>query len=132
MSTNTDIIRTGYDAFGRGDIPAVLALFDPEIEWYSPEELPGGGTYNGTSAVGEFFSSLPGNYQELRVEPDRYLDAGDRVIVEGRHRGRINDVSFEVGFAHVWTLADGRVVQLREYMDSGKLLPLFASATADA
>ena len=129
MTSNVDIVRSGYDAFGRGDIPGVLALFDPSIEWYVQEELPEGGTYRGPEAVGGFFASLPKNYDDLQVQPDQYLDAGDSVIVEGHHRGKINGTAFEVGFAHVWTLRDGAAVRFREYADSGKLVPLFASTT---
>jgi uncharacterized protein len=126
MTSSSDIVRSGYEAFSRGDIPAVVAIFDPSIEWYAPDELPSGGTYRGPDKVVEFFSSLPQLYEELRVEPDRFIDAGDDVIVEGHHRGKVRGTAFEVGFAHVWTLAGGRAVRFREYMDSGKLLPLFA------
>jgi ketosteroid isomerase-like protein len=30
---SSDVVRGLYDAFGRGDIPAVLGQFDPAIEW---------------------------------------------------------------------------------------------------
>lgn len=132
MSPNTDTLRGGYEAFGRGDIAAVLAIFDPGIEWYAPEELPGGGTYRGPEAVAGFFAGLSEHYEELAVLPDRFLDAGDQVVVEGHHRGKINGTPFEIGFAHVWTLSDGRAVRFREYMDTGKLVPLFAAAGATA
>ena len=47
MTAAVDTLRAGYEAFGRGDIPTVLAIFDDTIEWYSPDELPGGGTFHG-------------------------------------------------------------------------------------
>lgn len=90
MSSNSDILRAGSEAFGRGDVRAVLAIFDPGIEWYAPDELPGGGTFHGPDAVAGFFADLPDHYHELRVEPDRFLDAGEQVIVEGHHRGTID------------------------------------------
>lgn len=132
MASNVEIVRGGYEAFDRGDIPAVLAIFADDIEWYAPDELPDGGTYRGPQGVAQFFGVLPTHYQELRVEPDRFLDAGDGVVVEGHHRGTIGGVAFEVGFAHVWTLREGRAVRFREYMDTGKLVPLFAASTAPA
>lgn len=119
-----EIVRSGYEAFGRGDIPAVMAMFDPSIEWYSPDELPTGGTFQGPEAVLGFFSSLPGVYEELRVEPDTFLGDGDEVIVLGHHRGTIKGTPFEVGFAHSWTLRDGKSVRMREYTDTGKILAL--------
>lgn len=132
MASPAELIRTGYEAFARQDIPAVLELFDDGIEWYSPDELPGGGTYRGPAGVAEFFGQLPGLYAELRVEPDEFLEAGDRVIVEGHHRGRVaSGAEFEVGFAHVWTVRDGKAVAFREYTDTGKLLPLLQAVPAE-
>ena len=29
-------IPSAYEAFNRGDIPAVLEAFDPQIEWHEP------------------------------------------------------------------------------------------------
>jgi hypothetical protein len=126
--SNADILRSGYDAFARGDIPAVLALFDPAIEWYSPEELPGGGTYRGPDGVARFFTGLPEHYQELLVRPQRFLADGDCVIAEGILSGRIGGVAFEAGFAHVWTMRAGKATRFREYTDTGKLLPLVTAA----
>jgi hypothetical protein len=31
--TNTDVVQQGYEAFGRGDIPAVLDLLTDDVEW---------------------------------------------------------------------------------------------------
>ena len=123
--TNLDIVRTGYAAFARGDIAAVLALFAENAQWYAPDELPTGGTYHGPAGIAAFFSGLPAHYEELDVRPERFLDAGERVVVEGRHTGTIAGTRFDVGFVHVWTLVGGLATGFREYMDSGKLLPLF-------
>lgn len=127
--SNVDVIRSGYEAFVRGDIPAVLALFAEDARWYSPDELPTGGTFDGPAAIAAFFSGLPAHYDDLRVRPERFLDAGDHVVVEGHHSGVLAGSPFDVGFVHVWTLAGGLVTGLREYMDTGKLLPLFARSS---
>ena len=99
-----------------------------QAQWYAPDELPTGGTFRGPAGIAAFFSGLTAHYDELQVQPLRFLDAGERVVVEGRHTGQIAGAPFDVGFVHVWTLAGGRAVEFREYMDSGKLLPLFATA----
>jgi hypothetical protein len=126
--SHVDVVRGGYAAFARGDVPAVLALFAEEARWYAPDELPTGGTFRGPAGIAAFFSGLPAHYDELHVQPLRFLDAGAQVVVVGHHTGSIAGTPFDVGFAHVWTLADGLVVEFREYMDSGKLLPLFPTA----
>jgi ketosteroid isomerase-like protein len=121
MAKNVDLIRGGYEAFARQDIPAVLALFDQNIEWRTPDTLPEGGTVRGPQGVARFFQSLPKLYAELRVQPDEFLDAGDRVVVLGHHRGRAARGAFEVGFAHAWTLRDGKVTRFVEYTDTAAI-----------
>jgi uncharacterized protein len=126
--SSVDAVRAGYAAFARGDIPAVLPIFAEDAQWYAPAELPTGGTFHGPAGIAAFFSGLPAHYDELHVQPTRFLDAGEQVVVEGHHTGRIAGTSFEVGFVHVWTFEGGLAIGFREYMDSGKLLPLFPTA----
>jgi ketosteroid isomerase-like protein len=40
---NVQVLRDGYAAFARQDVPAVMAAFDPGIEWNTPVSLPFGG-----------------------------------------------------------------------------------------
>lgn len=49
--TNGDIVRGLYEAFGRGDVPAVLGVLDENIEWTEAEGFPYGGTFHGPQAV---------------------------------------------------------------------------------
>ncbi len=46
-----EILRTGYGNFAKGDIPAVLEIFDSKIEWTEAEGFPYGGTYNGPEFI---------------------------------------------------------------------------------
>jgi hypothetical protein len=38
--SNLQLARDAYDAFGRGDIPAVLGMMNPDIEWRLAEGNP--------------------------------------------------------------------------------------------
>jgi ketosteroid isomerase-like protein len=69
-----------------------------------------------------FMQGLPTVFEELRVEPDEFIASGDRVVVVGHHRGRAKGGPFDVGFAMVWQMRNGKAVSFREYNDSGKLL----------
>ena len=44
---NVDVVQGAWDAFGRGDIDAVLDAISPSAETRVPESLPWGGTYAG-------------------------------------------------------------------------------------
>lgn len=119
---NAATVRAAYEAFGRQDIPAVLAAFDPNIDWYAPDELPIGGSFQGHQGVLQFFQGLPGYFEDLHVEPDSIVAGGDHVFALGHHRGKVNGNPFEIGFCMVWTMRDGKAIKFREYNDSGKLL----------
>jgi uncharacterized protein len=99
-----------------------MASFDPSIVWSTPDTVQFGGTYLGPAGVGEFFGKLPENYAELRVEPETYVDRGDTVVVLGHHRGRsMAGAAFDIGFTHVWRLAQGKAISFTEYFDTAKM-----------
>ena len=120
---NVDILRGGYAAFATGGIPAVLAIFADDLVWSALESVRFGGVYHGPQGAGEFFTTLPRNYAELRVEPERFIDAGDTVVVTGRYRGRtVTDHAFDVSFAHLWTMRDAKATAFTEIMDSAPIV----------
>lgn len=124
-------VRGAYDAFARQDIPAVLATFDPDIDWYCPDELPYGGRFHGPEEVVGYFQALAGAFDSLAVVADRVLDAGpDHVVVEGRDRVAIGGTPLDVAFLHLVTMRDGRIVAFREYTDTGALLARLDRAVA--
>ena len=58
--TNTDVVRQVYEAFGSGDIPAMLGMLtdDVEITLQGPPVLPYAGTHRGHESFAEFVSLL--------------------------------------------------------------------------
>ena len=119
---NVALVRSGYDAFARGDIDAVLGLFDAGIRWYTPDSVEFGGHYTGPAGVGEFFSTLPSHYAELRVEPSAFIDRADTVVAMGHHRGTsAAGVAFDLPWVHVWTLSNGSVTSFTEHFDTVKM-----------
>ena len=129
---DVDTVRSAYEAFGRQDIPGVLDTFGDDIQWDVPESLPFGGVFNGKDEVARFFGSLGDYYDELRVEPDEYLEAGEQVVVLGNHHGKVKDGdSFDARFAMVWTMRDGKAAAFKEYTDTAPIdRALQAKATA--
>ena len=63
-----DVISGLYEAFGRGDIPAILAMIDEQIDWHAPENLPHGGHFQGRDAVGRFFQGIGETWEGLHLE----------------------------------------------------------------
>ena len=77
--SSVEIVKRSYDAFARGDLDAVLADMDPEIEWHQAQGLPHGGLYRGLEEVrANIFDPLDEAWwDDFTAVPDEFLDAGD-------------------------------------------------------
>ena len=118
MAAGAEVIQEAYDAFGRGDIPAVLGMLDENVDWRSPEVLPQGGSFNGREAVGGFFAGIGEHWDDFQVDFNQVIDGGDTVVGVGETRGDLKGTGQAAyGFTHVFTVQDGRIVRFREYVD---------------
>ena len=120
---NREIIRGVYEAFARGDIPAVLGALDAEVEWREAEGFlyADQNPYKGPGAVlAGVFARLGGEWEEFQARPDSFLDAGEAVIAQGHYSGVYKTTGRKVRaqFAHVWTLRGGKVVTFQQYTDT--------------
>ncbi|MBV9931603.1 MAG: nuclear transport factor 2 family protein [Alphaproteobacteria bacterium] len=120
---NVAVVRGLYEAFARGDIPAVLGAMSPDIVWNEAENFiyADGNPYKGPQAVlGGVFARLGGEWDDFAAKPDEYLDAGDTVVVLGRYGGTFKATgrSLDAWMAHVWRIADGRAVEFRQLVDT--------------
>jgi ketosteroid isomerase-like protein len=105
-SDNVHALRSAYDAFARQDIPAVMAAFHEDIEWQGPDSVPWGGDYHGHDGVGRFFGALGEYWQELRVEPEEFIEAGETIIVPIRLSGKGSGGSIDSQSLHLWGSPD--------------------------
>ncbi|HEX7708085.1 MAG TPA: nuclear transport factor 2 family protein [Thermoanaerobaculia bacterium] len=122
---NTELARSGYDAFARGDVPVVLGLMSPEIIWHEAESLPYGGIHRGPDAVLQnVFMGLGRDWQPFAATPKQYIPAGDHVVVLGEYSGtnRVSGRAFVAPFAHIWRFENGRLVEFRQLTDTAKWL----------
>ena len=120
-----DVINSLYAAFGRGDIPAILAMLDADVSWHTPESLPHGGEFRGREGVGRFFVGLGEQWEDLELDLDTLVSSEDHVIALARIHGRLRATGEETGYssAHVWTVRDGSPVRFAEYVDAPAALP---------
>ena len=123
-----------YEAFGKGDMPTVLAAMDPQIHWHEAESnpyRPSGEAWVGPDAVvNELFVKLAGEWDGFTVTPVTYHDAGDTVVVEGRYTGTYKATGKAVDgqFCHVWTLKDGKIVNFQQYTDTARMQSVMGQA----
>jgi ketosteroid isomerase-like protein len=131
---NLDVIRRGYDAFGRGDINTLLTLFDEQIVWVAPgpPELRTSGRRVGPQAVAEFFAAVNDLFEIQRFDPQEFIAQGDRVVVLGHESARVRATGkvLESDWAHVFTLRNGKVTAFQEYFDTSEFVAELRSAHA--
>ena len=86
---NVSLLKTPYDAFGRGDIPTVLGTMSPDIHWYEAEGdpyMPSGEAWVGPDAVlNNLIMKLGAEWDGFSVHPKSFHDAGGSGIVEARY-----------------------------------------------
>jgi len=116
---NVDLVRSAYEAFGRGDTETVGSL-RAETEWHEAEGMPYGGTYTGAEAIfGNVFGPITQDVEGFTAGPDEILDAGEEKVVSlGRYGGRGSNGPVDVPFAHVWTVRDSKIVRFDQYADT--------------
>ena len=118
---NVKTARRTYAAFNEGDLGAVLAALDPDIEWNASDvffDQPR--TYRGRRAwQQEFLADLMRIFETYRAEPERVLNAGDRVVAVVRvgGRGRQSGAEALARVAHVLTFRDDKIVTFTERQD---------------
>ena len=123
MSQNTEAVNGAYEAFARGDVPAIVAIVEDGAEWVSTESLPQGGSFSGPDGAAQFFQGVAEAWEELNVEIDDLLDAGDHVVGLGRGKGKLRDGdSAGYGFTQVFTMNAGKIAGFREYADPDETL----------
>jgi ketosteroid isomerase-like protein len=117
-------LRAAYAAFNRGDFNAAVAALDPKIEWTEPLEFPGGGTYHGREAVEKYLMQSRAGWAEGSSEPERFITAGDRIVVfvHARFRPKESTEWQEVKLADVYSVRKRKIVQMRAFADRQEAL----------
>jgi ketosteroid isomerase-like protein len=122
---NVEVVLRGYEAFNRGDIDGALDVLHPEIEWKTYlVPGPGGGTYHGHDGVRELWGDAADIFGDFRNDPERLMEAGDKVVayITVRGRGRESGVEVKARIAHLMTLRDGKVVRVQSFEDREEAL----------
>jgi ketosteroid isomerase-like protein len=125
---NVESVKDALEAFNERDIERLLEFADPEVEWRPPAELPGTSVYHGHDGVRQSIADMLDAFGDLRAEPERFIDADDRVIALYRWRGRgstsgISVDDFDVPVGMIATMnAEGLATDVRFFITWEKAL----------
>ncbi len=124
LAAETETLKEVYAAINRNDIPAVLKSFDPQIERIETWAFPSGGVYRGHAEVKAHLSQGRETWAEGSCEPERFIVAGDKIIVFLFVRVRLKNRSewIEGRIADVFTFRHGKVIQMRSFVERQQAL----------
>lgn len=124
---NVEVVRHVYERFGQGDVAAVLAAFDPRIEWrlaaghpYAPD----GAAWTGPAAVARnFFARAGGDWEGFAITPAAFHEAREAVVVECRYRGvyKATGKRLDAQVCHVWGVRAGKITRFQQYINTAQL-----------
>jgi uncharacterized protein len=126
--TNVDLVKHAYSNFATGNVEAVLALFDPEIEWNECKGMPfvkGDGIYKGTEAiVTNVFMNLPVYFDGFNIAVNQVFGADDKVVMTGYYQGtnKATGNPFKANATHVWTVKNGKLVHFFQAVDTATIV----------
>ena len=130
---NVALVRSLYE-IGAGDWFSIAPdqidrafreYIDEQFEARLPSDYPEGEpVFRGREGFEEMMAMLGDTWGKWRIEPERFSDAGDRVVVFLRilAEGGASGVPIEVETAHVWTIRGARATAMHAYRDRTEAL----------
>ena len=115
------------DEFYTGDIEGALSRCCDEVEFIANapiDILPHMGHHHGKAELRQMWTIIHSRYSSMRYEVPTIVAEGDKVaaILRVFFRKRSNDRIVQFDLAAFYTLRDGRVVQIREVIDTFDLV----------
>jgi ketosteroid isomerase-like protein len=126
---NVEIVRQLYRAWAQGEFWAHPEAFAPDVRSarvMSPDAEGVGlsGDWQGLDGLVENALLWLSAWNDLRVEPTEFLEAGDKVVVFTRQTAtaKASGIPLDREFADVWEVREGKVVGVRFYWKRGDAL----------
>lgn len=114
-----EVVQRGIAAYNRRDFEELRRLNHPELvlDWSASRGL-GAGVYRGEDEAMRFYRDFLETFEEVRIEPERFIESGDSVVVPNvaRVRGR-DGVETVARSSFVFDIRDGRIVRICLYQE---------------
>ena len=125
---NVNVVKKMYADFGRGDVPAIIEVMSPDVDWDYPQSdvTPWLVHRQGREGVAAFFGEVAKGIEFQRFELKEVFGSPDGAIVVAlvdveatvKATGKPLREEDEI---HLWRFgSDGKVVRFRHGVDSAK------------
>jgi ketosteroid isomerase-like protein len=120
---NTKVIQTMYEAFGRGDVAAILEMLTDDVDWASDtssSKAPWYGVRHGKDAVASFFQAFGSTMEVEDFTPITFSTNDDSVltVVHCRAKARTTGKYIDMNLYHYFRFQGDRVCFYRGTEDS--------------
>jgi ketosteroid isomerase-like protein len=117
---NIERIRAGFDAHNRGDVDALVELYDPEAVF----ETLLLGTHHGNESIRLIYEENQKTMSGYDVVPVELIDAGDKVlaVAQAVGSGSSSEIAVNEPFAFVFTFKGERVVREQAFRNKEEAL----------
>ena len=118
-SPSLALIRRVYES--RMSPEVTKEVMAPDFVWDITPGFPNGGVYHGWDSVAaDFFGKTMSNYESFGAVPEGfYADETGHVFVYGHYHAETRTGNkADVRFIHMWTIRDGKAVEMRQAADS--------------
>ena len=119
MTKSSEIVASFYNKLKVGDAAGALGLMAPDIEWITMWHYKVNG--RGPERVAEgLFRPLAAEWSSFALVPAEFIADGDNVVSLGEFTGvhGATGKTVRAGYAHVWTIKDGKIMRFRQYIDT--------------
>ncbi len=120
-ASNLDIIRATYEGPSEQNGKNLVAALAPDAVWVEAAGFPYAGAYTGPeNIIANVFHRLATEWIGYRAEVASYVTEGDQVVAFGVYSGTYKETgrAMRAAFAHHYTLRDGKIVRMVQYVDS--------------
>jgi ketosteroid isomerase-like protein len=121
---NVEVARRAIAAYNRRDYEAIRTLNHPDVQvdWSASRGLEAG-IYQGQEEVIRFYRNFLDTFDEVTIEPDRFIESGDSVVVPNSAQVRGRDgIETVARSALVFEIRDGRVARVCLYQEAREAL----------
>jgi ketosteroid isomerase-like protein len=117
------VVERYVAAVAAGDVQTARELFAPTATWtLAAGDLPIAGSWEGRDTIIDDFLGTAQSYYapgSIRIEVTGMIAEADRVVVQWTSRARTRSGRpYENGCIGVFTICDGQIQHVREYMDT--------------
>jgi ketosteroid isomerase-like protein len=119
-----DVVGRALGFVDDGDIPALIELVHPEIEWRPPAQGTLDEAYHGHDGVRELFRQLTEAWDNFEHSEVEFVDGGDATVVISRLKlhAQASDMVVDEYWAYAVRVRDSRIAWVQMYTDPEQAL----------